>query len=188
MQEESDDSDVRESADAILDATDRLMDISEGAKRVEKSVGEGGATRAPVDLSRATERAMTKLRDRYPSVAIVNGLEEPTWVEASTELEFALTELFRTLLRLAAAEAKIVVEVDEDHPAATRRRLVVRCENTALPKSEIQALAQGKESQLSHGSGLGLWLVSWIVDLSGGSLSFRTAGGDECVLLDLMVA
>jgi signal transduction histidine kinase len=188
MQAESDDSDVRESANTILDATDRLMDISEGAKRVEKSVSDDGAKRVPVDLSRTSERAMARLRDRFPSVAIVNSVDEPTWVEASEELEFALTELFRTLAQLAEAEAKIVVEIDDDYPAATRRRLVVRWENTALPKSEIQALAQGKETQLSHGSGLGLWLVNWIVDLSGGSLSFRTAEGEECVLLDLVVA
>jgi len=186
MREASDDAEVGDSADAILDATDRLMDIADEAKRIEKSVGSGGDTRVPVDLSRAIEEAATRTRTRHPGVAIVHGIDEPTWVESSKQLEFALTELFEALAGMARDEAKIIVEIDEACSTASRRCLVVRCDGADLPKSEVQALAQGTETQLSHGSGLGLWLVNWIVELSGGKLSFQTADDEERITLDLV--
>ncbi len=186
MREASDDAEVGESADAILDATDRLMDIAEEAKQIEKSVGNGGDTRVPIDLSRAIEEAAARTRTRHPGVAVVRGVDEPTWVESSEQLEFALAELFEALASMADDGAKILVEIDEACSTASRRCLVVQCDGADLPKSEVQALLQGKETQLSHGSGLGLWLVNWIVELSGGSLSFQTTDDEERVMLDLV--
>ena len=37
---------------------------------------------------------------------------------------------------------------------------------------EEQAVLESGESQLIHGSGLGLWLVHWVVTQAGGSVSF----------------
>jgi signal transduction histidine kinase len=36
----------------------------------------------------------------------------------------------------------------------------------------VTVLTHGTESPLHHGSGLGLWLVHWLVEASGGDLDF----------------
>ena len=37
----------------------------------------------------------------------------------------------------------------------------------------VAVLQRGRETSLEHASGLGLWLVHWIVTESGGSVSFE---------------
>ena len=171
------------SVDAILSATDRLMEISEDAKRVEQSVS-GGVNRVPIDLRRVVERAATRVREHYPATAITVPTDGGQWVEASDELEVALVELFQTVAAMAEEGAKIVVEFDDKNVPHARCCLRVRCQNAELPEAEIEALARGEETQLSHGSGLGLWLVNWIVELSDGKLFFDEAdtGTKEIVL------
>jgi signal transduction histidine kinase len=37
-------------------------------------------------------------------------------------------------------------------------------------------MAAGEESAMVHSSGLGLWLANWLVNRSGGTLSFEETG------------
>ena len=176
------DQDARRSVETILSTTDRLMKIAEDAKRVEKSVSD--PERVPIDLSAALARAAERVRTHYPALEIAVPDDGRQWVEASDELEFALVELFQTLAAMADVGATIHVEFDEECATHAGRCIRVRCQDAALPDAEIEALTQGQETQLTHGSGLGLWLVNWIVELSGGDLSFgeSDAGAEEVVL------
>jgi signal transduction histidine kinase len=184
----SDDPDVRESVATILETADRLMDIAEDAKRVEKSVSGSTPDRVPVNLRHAIDRAAERARNTHRDIALTCLVDDGTWVEGSNELEFALSELFETLARMADTESQITVGIEEDCSTTARLCLVARCEGANLPKSEVDALVEGEETQLSHGSGLGLWLVNWIVELSGGSLSFRSTEDGQDVLLELVTA
>lgn len=49
-------------------------------------------------------------------------------------------------------------------------RLVVADDGPGIPEQEHAVLQKGRETALEHGSGLGLWLVYWAVDRSGGTL------------------
>ena len=181
--QETADTTPQESIEAILSTTTRLLSIAEDAKRVEKSIS-GAPERMPIDLVRVVDEATERVRKQYPSVTI-GGLDaEAVWVEASDELEFALAELFKTLAALAGDGASIDVVYDDACSTHALRCIRVRCRNAHLPEAEIEALTQGRETQLTHGSGLGLWLVNWIVELSGGELTFSEGDepGDEVVL------
>ena len=184
----SNDPDIVDSAATILETTGRLMDIAEDAKRIEKSVSGSTANRIPLNLRHAIERAAERTRNRYRNVALTCTVEDDTWVEVSEELEFALSELFETLAGMADDGSRIVVELDDERGANATLCLVAHCEDANLPQSEVQALVAGEETQLAHGSGLGLWLVNWIVELSGGQLAFRSTEGGQDVLLELVEA
>jgi signal transduction histidine kinase len=47
-----------------------------------------------------------------------------------------------------------------------------------IPDHEYAVLQEGEETALEHGSGLGLWLVHWVVEKSGGSLAFDATDGE----------
>jgi signal transduction histidine kinase len=183
-----DDPDVQESAATILDTASRLMDIAEDAKRVEQSVSGSTHDRVPVNLSHAIDRAAERTRETHHDITLDCSVEDDTWVEGSEELEFALSELFETLARVADEGSQIVIRTDDERATNAKLCLVAHCEGANMPKSEVEALVRGEETQLSHGSGLGLWLVNWIVELSGGTLSFRNADGGQDILLELVAA
>jgi signal transduction histidine kinase len=178
----------QESIDSILSTTDRLMRIAEDAKRVEKSVGTSVADRVPVDLERVLTSAAQRARERNPTISITLPTVESRWVEASDELEFALGQLFQTLADVADEGARITVSFDDDRSTHARQALRVQCTGANLPDAEIEALTRGHETQLIHGSGLGLWLVNWIVELSGGTLGFERDGDTEEIVLSFLSA
>ena len=66
-----------------------------------------------------------------------------------------------------------------------RIRLTVADNGPAIPDQEINVLTTGRETALEHGSGLGLWLVYWLVDKSEGELLFDESelGGNAVSLV-----
>ena len=53
----------------------------------------------------------------------------------------------------------VAVRVEDDGPG--------------IPDEQVTVLERGRETALEHTSGLGLWLVDWIVRASGGTVSFE---------------
>lgn len=70
------------------------------------------------------------------------------------------------------------VQSDDDRADAPRgptgvARIVVADDGPGIPEHEYAVLSKGTETALEHGSGLGLWLVFWVIDRSGGELAFE---------------
>jgi signal transduction histidine kinase len=57
-----------------------------------------------------------------------------------------------------------------------------------IPQQEIEVLNAESETQLEHGSGIGLWLVQWIIDRSNGTVEIESAEDGSTVKLGLLVA
>ena len=63
-------------------------------------------------------------------------------------------------------------------PASTSQQpsidLAVRVadDGPGIPEQELDILRKGHETQLQHGSSLGLWLAYWLVSAMGGDLRF----------------
>lgn len=45
-----------------------------------------------------------------------------------------------------------------------------------IPEFEQTVLEEGTETPLEHGSGLGLWIVNWIIDDHNGSIDVESSG------------
>lgn len=103
-------------------------------------------------------------------------------VRVPPELELRTNErVFETLLRNLvengfehsdAERPRVTVEyvgvVDDD--AAFR----VRDNGSGIPDHELAVIERGDETQLSHGSGLGLWIARWCTTALGGDIEFET--------------
>jgi signal transduction histidine kinase len=75
----------------------------------------------------------------------------------------------------------VLTSVDDDGWAT----LEIRDEGPGLPDHERRVIETGEETDLVHGSGLGLWYVTWAVDALGGHLRFDTGDGGTTVTLRL---
>lgn len=56
--------------------------------------------------------------------------------------------------------------------SAERDVAAVADDGPEINPAEYEVLAQGVETPLEHGSGVGLWIVKWGIDEVGGSVSF----------------
>jgi PAS domain S-box-containing protein len=163
--------DLTSAVDAIEDRSTELIEMAEKTRLVERTLGDGGQTTGPVDVVDAVTTVVERVRDEYPESAVE--CSHPDGAHASA------SSLLRTAVYHVVDNA--VVHNDADAPQVD---VTVRCEDESvvvevrdngpgLPQAERELLVEDREiTQLRHAGGLGLWLVNWVVQQSGGTLSF----------------
>jgi K+-sensing histidine kinase KdpD len=121
------------------------------------------------------EASLSDLIDRAIDAADITG------IDIETSVQDVLVEVHPTfhLAVLEALENAIEHRGSTDEFAITltaERRdgevtLIITDSGPGIPQDEIDVLSAGTETNLQHGSGIGLWLMRWIVDRSNGTLT-----------------
>jgi signal transduction histidine kinase len=169
----------RSQAAAIADAADDLL--STAAKvRAFASTRDRTADRRAVDLDALLGAVERDVREAHPDATVaVDRTASPT-VRTDPEL---LSRVVENLVENAVAHATNdapTVRVRVAHPpdAPDETVVEVRDDNDRIPDVEVDPLRAGDETALTHGSGVGLWLVNWSVEALDGSLSFDYDDGN----------
>jgi PAS domain S-box-containing protein len=153
-----------------------LSSLSERARELETYARRD---RDPTRLDPATllDRVVEPRRSSYPDARVEVSVETDRQICAGPETERALAELVEnalshdpaadTSVSIAAADVRdsVAVEIADDGPG--------------IPSVESAVVESGRETALEHGSGLGLWLVNWIVTRYGGSFQIRSRDGED---------
>jgi PAS domain S-box-containing protein len=165
---------------------EQLLDVSRiTAGRFELSVG-------PVDLGEVTREALSGLRGELERAGCTATLEEPAGRVITLgdrgRLEQVLTNLLSNALRYGAGKP-IQVRVGEQHGHAL---VEVKDEGIGIPHEDQQRIfrrfERGAASRDYGGLGLGLYIVSRILQAHGGHISVRSQPGQGstfCVTLPL---
>ncbi|SEP05514.1 Signal transduction histidine kinase [Halogranum amylolyticum] len=189
---------VADAMEVVLGASRDLTRLSEKARQIEEAI-DTGRRRRPVDLTELVETTVADLREEYPDVTLVTSLPNSSWVLASPSLRRAVENVCENACEhnddaTPRVEVSVTDPADPEEPetsdpaTATEERaigvhdggreqvrLVVVDNGPGIPERELTALRQGRETELEHASGLGLWLTYWVVDNSGGEIEFADA-------------
>jgi PAS domain S-box-containing protein len=160
----------------IREAGAELARLSESARELEALVGERGRDVGTVD-------AAALLRDAADSVAgptdavVALDLPETLPIRAGSRVERAFEELIRNAIEHSEA-ASPHLRIEAERTADERAVVRFADDGPGIPDDEWAVVTGDVEiGPLRHGTGLGLWLVRWIVDAYGGRLC-RVADGD----------
>jgi signal transduction histidine kinase len=141
------------------------------------------------DLVATVADVCGRVRERYPEATVETSLPAQADVRAVSKLPLAVHELLTNAVEHADVSDPTVtlsVTVDDDAGTVT---LSVDDECPPIPVQEIRVLRGERDVRsVYHGSGLGLWLVHWAVDRSGGELVFQTTADGNTVSLTLDAA
>jgi PAS domain S-box-containing protein len=167
------------SIETITDTTAKLLEHSRKAQLLGRIVDT--RERHVVDLDEYVTDIVTAAQNAYPDATITADID-PKQVQAHPELNEGIRELIVNAVRHAPTDHDPRVELlTETEPVWVT--LVVEDDAGGLRESEIAVLEQEQESKLKHGSGVGLWLVRWIAERSGGEMSIeQTAEGSRVAL------
>ena len=146
---------------------DKLISIGEKARELEQVIGET-SERTPTNLAGMLDRVATTVKRSYPNASITVECETDMTVSVFESCEHAIEELVSNAaehsgenptvkVTAAVTDEQITVEVADNGPG--------------LSSQEQNVLRDGAETPLVHGSGLGLWLVNWVVSSHDGSVS-----------------
>jgi signal transduction histidine kinase len=162
---------TRDMADAIERRAAALAALGDKARTVERLID--GERPQDVDVTACLDPVVADVRERYPDADVA--LDTRAAVTASLSKR-ALVAVVENLLENAVrhhdgdgveradggAWARVVVERADG-------TLLVRVldDGPGIPDAELEAVEAGEETDLSHGSGLGLWIVHWAAGALG---------------------
>ncbi|MUV61674.1 PAS domain-containing sensor histidine kinase [Halobacterium sp. CBA1126] len=156
----------------ILDAGERVIDLTEVARDYAKTVTSGeDLDTHPVSLRDVLEHAVEMRRESYPDAEFVVDGEVPDVEVTGNEM---LESVFRNLLNNAVQhndEAEPVVEVSCE-VSADAVAVRVADNGPGIPDHQKEAIfEQGEAGIGSQGTGVGLYLVRTLVEQYDGSVS-----------------
>jgi len=169
---------VERSAESILSSTDDLTSLSERAREIQEIRGTADE-RTTVDAADLAREAVADAREEFPDVEIDLDAA-PAPLRAVPTVGVAVDHVVDNACRHNEGDHK---RVRVSTGTGTRNGapvawLTVQDDGPGLPEQEQTVLREGRETALEHGSGLGLWVVYWVVRESGGTLGFDVRDGE----------
>jgi PAS domain S-box-containing protein len=159
-----------ESAEIVKERAMTIADMGEKARQVVEVFERVHEESAPVPLAELVAESVAEARGRFPAVEIdVGAIPEEAYVDRVVEP--ALSNLVENAAEHNGGSdpcVEVRASVEDD-----RVRVVVADDGPGIGAYEQSVLESGTETALEHGSGLGLWLVTWSVGIADGTVDFR---------------
>ncbi|WP_255197407.1 PAS domain S-box protein [Halorarius litoreus] len=161
-------------ANAIIDAAEALLEMSETARHFESTMRPDTTwteTTLATHLPRIVEEATVTYPEATVNLAFEPG-DDPWCVKTHETLDLALEEVLDNAIVHCdrAPEVRVTVASAPEGPVELR----IADNGPGLDPVERDALDHGLETPLEHMSGLGLWFVRWAVEASGGTFAIET--------------
>ncbi|WP_174811936.1 sensor histidine kinase [Salinadaptatus halalkaliphilus] len=172
-------------ATEIRTVTEDLLEMAEEIRTANRLLVEGDDYHR-VDVEAIVEAAMASVRDEYDTFTCACSIDDGLWVRGTNALEIALEQIVENAIEHNDA-ATPRVEISAEHCSETDTVSIRIADNgPGIPDSERELLTGTRErSQIEHSSGLGLWVVNWIVSSVEGTLGFETDDDGTVVTLEL---
>lgn len=173
--ETSTDDRVESWAHTIGDAGGDLLAIGENVRAFERAGGDD-PTPQRVEIQGLLTEVLASARNTYPDATIDAELtvaEEATIETDPAVLRVVLEQLIGNGVEHDPSETPHVKL--GGHGRDGRLLISVSDSGPGIPETELGPIRSGTESDLDHGSGIGLWIVRWGVDALGGTLSFEVS-------------
>ena len=156
---------VKETALDLHSLTDTVRGFEQGVVDSAELVSS--------DVRSIIKGVVDDLRDNYPETEFSIEADESLMVMTTGQLELALSELGENAAKHGETTVRYELTTTSDGQVAVH----VHDSGPGLPTAEQTVLEAGRETPMEHGSGLGLWMVHWIVTNLGGTVTASVDDG-----------
>lgn len=156
-------------SETIYSKANSLMDLAEKVRDIDLQLYGADRQIRRVNLSNIVEDEVEQLHREHPNVDFRLCVGDETII-ANSLVRIAIKNLLENSIEHNdTSSPKIRVSVEHE-PSKHRVCLEISDDGPGIPKGESQPISDGVESKLDHVSGVGLWLVKWIIDGVDGSI------------------
>lgn len=171
---DNDDPTLAENAEKVLSKATELQTQASYAKELTDILESTHYTQQPQNVSALVETSVAALNETYPDVDFAVELPDRLCVMAAPKLGLAIEHVVRNAAEHNdAANPQVEITVRTPDSESDAVELTVADNGPGIPTDEQEVLLEGEETPLKHGSGLGLWIVNWIITRTGGRIEFE---------------
>jgi len=159
----------------------RLADLAEGAADIRRVVEEGTVSDPdPVPVGGVAAAVREEYAERFPEARIDVAVPDDVLVRGDERLEEAIRHLVENALVHSRDDAPRVEIAGERHPGTGAVSVRVADDGPGIPEGVREVITgEAEVTQLNHNTGIGLWIVAWIVEAYGGDIAFGPGIGGE---------
>jgi signal transduction histidine kinase len=173
-----------EALDAVLERAHELERISEEARQLEKLLYTNTELRQ-LNLQPVVSCAVTEVVDDFDNPNISVDIPPTVSVIANDKLQVAIKNLVDNAVRHNPTGTEVAITADRVSESSVE--LCITDSGNGLPQIEKQIFSGPCSlNKLEHGSGLGLWLVRWILEAHMADVDVDTVnreGTQFCITL-----
>jgi len=166
--------DVDTSDDGVIERLDRIEETVDTVSSRSEKIGQ---------ISRRLESLAVTIESRYPPATVAVEAPEGVSVVGGSSLERAFEELLENAAEHGGDTPTIRVGASRCEGPYVEIRIVD--DGPGIDRQERVVIEEGRETALEHGSGVGLWLVNWVVRECGGSVEFASTDYGTCIVVTL---
>ena len=155
-------------------------DIAEISEHIEGQTEKAGKIEKIIEDSEQVQKPLHEFIDTddfasipgYTTTEVTIDLSD-VYVEAHPALNIAVQEAVENAIIHNTTDRSPTVNIYTER-TKTDVFLVIEDNGPGIPQHEIEVLESEEETSLSHSTGIGLWLIQWIVNYSNGELVTNT--------------
>jgi signal transduction histidine kinase len=157
---------------------DRLDDCSRSLDRLKRRADKtlyterlvANRARARSDVAAVLDATVTELENRHDGATLETTIPDKATVLAHPLVTVAIEEAVENaVMHNEGCKPHLEVAVDVGVDSVN---ISISDDGPGISSAEIEAIELDEETPLNHASGVGLWLITWIVDASDGTLRF----------------
>lgn len=164
------DEEVTAVASEIVDAGSEITAMVNRLREIDEMIDDSDR-HEPQKITDVIDRAFEQARaEGIETESVTVDVDEPYVVRADDVLGTAIAELVVNAFAHSDRESP-AVGITVDSPDDQWIELRILDDGPGIPEHERIPLEDGDITQLQHASGIGLWMVSWIVSSLGGEVN-----------------
>jgi PAS domain S-box-containing protein len=159
-------------AEIVRENAENLLNTIEAAADARDVIGRD-IVRKPIDVVSLLREEIEAIEDTFAG-RVETDLPDSRTVLADTPLRHGFQHLLANAVEHNDTdEPELAVRVTDAVDREGWVAIEIEDNGAGIPADEIEVLTAGEETELHHGSGIGLWVVHWVVTRYGGELAFE---------------
>lgn len=150
-------------------AADDLLSVSEKTRVMKEIVEHRGRT-TPIELTELITDIVAEYEQAYPTTSFKVDFPPSCTIAVTPDITHALENLVENAAEHNPNDdGEVRVTLNEDANGVV---ISVKDNGPGIPNNELAVLERGYEDVLNHGSGIGLWIVTMVVDEINGTIQY----------------
>ncbi len=174
---------AKQRAETVERVISRTLSTADRVRLTEQLVNPAAIEDQSTELVGLLRERIQQTTDEYPELSVTLDAPDAVWVRGGETLAFAIDELLGNVATHGGDEPVAKLRVTT---TAETVSLYIADNGPGIHPEEAAIITGSREiTPLQHSSGLGLWLVNWIVRRHDGQLSIPETDRGTTVVLTL---